>query len=159
MRKPLEYRFWQKVIRGESHECWLWTGCQDGYGYGAISEHRYTWRASKAHRVSWELHNGAIPRDLCVLHHCDVRICVNPQHLFLGTRGDNARDAAQKGRMSKIPRRNNVTLKEKDVMLIRELRRRKCPVTAKRLGDWFGVSGSAVSHIWHNRKWKHLPLC
>ncbi len=80
--------------------CWYWVGALGSAGYGRFhiqgSGHPGKW--GLAHRLSWELHVGPIPEGLCVLHHCDVRNCVNPGHLFLGTKGDNARDCARKGR-------------------------------------------------------------
>ena len=72
--------------------CWLWMGAVNQNGYG-------TWSGDKAHRISWRLHQGEIPKGMCVLHKCDVRVCVNPQHLFIGTIADNNRDAINKGRV------------------------------------------------------------
>ena len=78
------------------HGCWEWTGPIYNGGYGrAYAGQR---KSIGAHRLAWELSRGRIPKGLCVLHHCDNRPCVRPDHLFLGTRGDNARDMAAKGR-------------------------------------------------------------
>ena len=89
-----EDRFWRKVDK--SGECWLWQGatyCRMHYGCLGIGG-----RTTRAHRFSWELHNGPIPDGLCVLHRCDVPRCVNPDHLFLGTKLDNMKDRTAKGR-------------------------------------------------------------
>lgn len=91
----LEQRFWLKV--NKTGPCWLWTASQHSEGYGHIRGDK-TMR--KAHRVSWELHFGAIPDGLFVCHHCDERRCVRPDHLFLGTALSNHRDMSRKGRAS-----------------------------------------------------------
>ena len=94
--KTLEERFWSKVSK-DSTGCWLWTGCVSGncLKYGTL---RKNGLPTKAHRVSWELHFGAIPAGLLVCHRCDVPVCVNPEHLFLGTTKDNIRDMIAKRR-------------------------------------------------------------
>lgn len=92
---------WKHVKKTET--CWLWTGAKTISGYGCM---RVNGENIVAHRVSWEILNGDIPNGLCVLHKCDVRPCIRPDHLFLGTRGDNARDAMSKGRHVFFGRRN-----------------------------------------------------
>jgi hypothetical protein len=96
-RIPLEDRFWPKVNKRGPDECWEWNGCTKPFGYGFISR-RPSGNSELAHRVSWELANGPIPDGLYVLHRCDNPPCVNPNHLFLGDYGDNARDRAAKKR-------------------------------------------------------------
>jgi hypothetical protein len=98
---PLE-RLYAKTHQTES--CWLWTGRRERDGYGRIMIGS---RKHRPHRLSWELHCGSIPDGLRVCHKCDVRLCVRPDHLFLGTASDNAMDAAKKGRLSNGAR--NVT--------------------------------------------------
>ena len=88
-------RFEDKYSLEEISGCWLWTASLDNHGYGQFCFNR---KPVKAHRVSWELHRGPIPKGLCVLHKCDVRTCINPAHLFVGTRADNVADMIAKGR-------------------------------------------------------------
>ena len=97
--KNIRERFWKKVdVRGPS-DCWEWQGAPGNHGYGTIIAGRGGRLGSYlAHRLSWEIHFGSIPLGMCVLHHCDNRICVNPDHLFLGTKSDNHRDMCRKGR-------------------------------------------------------------
>ena len=74
--------------------CRIWTGSIKGNGYGQMRDKRYV------HRATWELVNGPIPNGLQVCHKCDVRLCCNDAHLFLGTQLDNMRDANRKGRVN-----------------------------------------------------------
>lgn len=85
--------FWRRVEKTPG--CWLWRGTIVRGGYGHVSINDET---IKAHRVSWEIHKGAIPEGLRVLHHCDVRCCVRPEHLFLGTAAANSKNMVLKGR-------------------------------------------------------------
>lgn len=96
--QPPEERFWVKVDKTAPGGCWLWTGVRRPNGYGSFSVRQ---KYFGTHRFSWELTNGPIPTGLNVLHRCDVRACVNPEHLFLGTHRDNAIDREQKGRKGK----------------------------------------------------------
>lgn len=87
-------RFWIKVRRSRGKGCWLWGAGCFASGYGAFAWNGKTWRA---HRLMWELTNGPIPAGMHVLHTCDTPACVRPDHLFLGTHGDNMRDRWRKG--------------------------------------------------------------
>lgn len=87
--------FWAKV--NKTATCWLWTASRNWAGYGLclVGKNR---KLTNAHRVSWEMANGKIKGGLHVLHKCDVRNCVRPDHLFLGTHRDNMLDMRAKGR-------------------------------------------------------------
>lgn len=96
----LRNRFIKYILIGlDKDKCWEWLGYIDRYGYGCIS-HGETNRRLRAHRVSWNIFVGSIPDGVDVLHKCDNRKCVNPNHLFLGSHEDNMRDMAQKGRQA-----------------------------------------------------------
>jgi hypothetical protein len=92
-------RFMALVRKTET--CWLFIGCLNKQGYGEFS---FRGRARGAHRVSYQLFKGEIPPGLYVMHQCDNPPCVNPDHLSVGTSGENARDAVRKGRLFIPPR-------------------------------------------------------
>ncbi len=101
VRVPLEERFWKKVDKRGPKECWPWTGARFRTGYGFIhagprgaGPQRWVY----AHRLSWLLHSGELADSDVVCHHCDNPPCVNPAHLFIGTRDDNNKDRDRKGR-------------------------------------------------------------
>lgn len=94
---PIE-RFMQKVHQDESG-CWLWTASRMSTGYGGFR--LYGVAKVGAHRAAWMLMVGEIPSGIHVCHKCDVRLCVNPAHLFLGTCQDNSDDRVAKGRQAK----------------------------------------------------------
>lgn len=94
-RPPLVFRFWSKVRRGSASECWPFTGSCDPKGYGRF---HHLGNGRLAHRVAWELVNGAPPPGLQACHKCDNPPCCNPAHLFLGTDAENKSDMRSKGR-------------------------------------------------------------
>jgi len=153
MPKSLEERFWAKVEKGKGDECWEWMGWKQNRGYGQVT------RGCKlvlTHRYSWQLAYGAIPEDKCVLHKCDNRACVRPDHLFLGTLADNARDAAEKGRMSRGEERPCAKLSEEEVLEIRK-RFASGKFLQRELGLEFGVNQPTIGEIVRGDTWAFLP--
>lgn len=142
MKEPR--RFWSKVDVGEPGECWEWLAGKS-HGYGAFWIHN---KHQRAHRVSWVLTFGPIPRGLCVCHKCDNPGCCNPYHLFLGTPSDNRQDAVQKGRRS-------LGLTEEEVLEIREMYIRG-DWTQQLLAEAFGVSSQTISKILRRQTWKQI---
>lgn len=97
----LSRRFWPKVdfdgplVNEAIGRCWMWTGSLKHNGYGQVFDGK---SPKRAHRVAWELSYGPVPKDSCVLHRCDTRACVRPDHLFIGTAQDNTADMLDKNR-------------------------------------------------------------
>ena len=133
--------------------CWEWMACKGRHGYGHL---RYKGPVVLAHRLSYTMWRGPIPKGKCVLHHCDNRGCVNPQHLFVGTREDNMRDAMAKGRIARGELHVHSVLNEDDV---RDIRRRLANAeTQVSIARDYGVCGNAIWSIARGRTWKHVPL-
>lgn len=143
--------FNEKFIRLSSEECWLWTGYKMKTGHGQF---RYRGKTLYAYRFAYMLKHGELDDNICILHKCDKGECVNPDHLFTGTRTDNANDKVIKGRVPNGTLIGGV-LTEKDVLEIRKL----CAegrFTQKYIGKQFGVSPSQVGRIASGRRWGHL---
>lgn len=150
--------FWAKVRVNADTGCWEWVGFLLSTGYGQVTVSGRKWAT---HRLAWTLANGTIAADdtyhgLCVCHRCDNRKCVSPGHLFLGSAGDNTRDAAAKGRMDPRPgeRSNWARLTTSQVLEIRE--RVSAGETQRDLAARFGVHFATVSAIVRRKSWAHL---
>jgi hypothetical protein len=131
-------------------DCWEWTGYRNNSGYGRLMVGN---QAMFAHRLTYEMQNGSIPDGLCVLHKCDNRGCVNPDHLFLGNRSDNNADMLAKGREVVLKGVFHGRAKLTDVQVL-AIRQSQAPPLD--MASQFGVSLSTVHHIRYRRTWRHL---
>lgn len=147
-------RFMANVLPEPNSGCWLWDGTLSNSGYGLLKLPSDR-RNYLAHRVSWELHKEPIPAGLFVLHCCDNRACVNPDHLFLGTKRDNTADMMRKGRNVFRPlsgeANGNAKIDEETVRAIR-----KSPLGVVRASRAFGISPSQIHAIRKGKSWKEV---
>ncbi len=135
----------------KTESCWLWKGTTLANGYGQFQHHR---KRYTAHRMAWIIANGQIPDGMMVLHHCDVRACVNPAHLFIGTPKDNTRDMVEKGR-AKGPLQPMTKLEACEIPTI------MCRHFAEgrnmtEIAREFGVHRMTIDAIVKGHTWKHL---
>lgn len=143
-------RFWRRVTKTPG--CWLWTGTRDEYGYGVVwaNDSRNT-----AHRYSYRLHFGNIPDGLCVLHRCDNRVCVRPDHFFLGTNQDNMNDMVAKQRQC---RGESMHSSKMTVAKVIEMRRQhdEDGRSIFSLSKEYGIHNKSAHDIIFRKTWKHV---
>lgn len=144
--------FWTHADRGPG--CWTWTGRRHEAGYGIVEKAGVS-SPYRAHRLSWELTYGPIPKGLFVCHRCDNRLCVRPDHLFLGTHAQNMADMRAKGRDARGVRTGNATLDPERVQAMRRLQ--AVGLSYSRVAQLFGVSVMTAHSAITRRTWKHVP--
>lgn len=156
--RTIAERFWAHVDRsGGPNACWPWTGYLSKRGYGRFSLSDGT--SKSAHRVAWELEHGcSVLPFIEICHNCpngDNPTCVNPRHLFMGTRQDNAADCVAKGRSARGERSGQAKLRDADVLDIRA-RYAAHQATVRHLAEEYGVTRGAIELIVCRKRWKHL---
>lgn len=159
-KRSFVQRFWSRVQKTDG--CWIWTAAHKPEGYGKM------WMNGKlesAHRISWILTRGPIPDGLWVLHKCDNPPCVNPDHLYIGYRKENGRDAAERHRIpygkdayfSKCVGEKNFNARCTD-QIVRDIRAKYVPrkFGLWRLSKFFGLPRTTIGNIVNRRTWKHV---
>lgn len=155
--RSIKERFEEKYIPEPNTGCWLWTAAQDSDGYGRMitgSRTDQTRVSRTAHTLSFELYRHEIPSGLQILHKCDVRSCVNPDHMELGTWTENMKDKIKKGRQAMGGKTGSAKLTEEQVLEIKSLRKHGWGL--KKIADRFEITLGHVFLISKNRTWKHL---
>lgn len=141
--------------------CWIWTASRYPSGYGVMRiKINGEWKSRAAHRLHFEHHNGAIPgnvpgsRGWLVCHRCDVRHCVNPEHLFLGSNRDNAQDMSRKGRSPRGERGGLAKITRAQAIAI--ARATAAGETVESIAARHSIGKTAVSDIRRGRTWSHV---
>lgn len=150
MTKPARQRLEDRCIPVPESGCLIWLGALDGSGYGII---RIDGKTFRTHRASFYFANNGIPDGLHVLHHCDIRCCINPDHLYTGTNSDNIADKVKRGRVvttfkNGADNPNAVLTAEK----VKEIR--LSTLTQVEIAKKYGVGQTTVSDIKTNKIWK-----
>ena len=138
----------QRSISIDESGCWLWTGFTIGPGYGKLSWHG---KVIRSNRASYEAWNGPIPDGMHVLHVCDVRNCINPDHLWLGTHDDNMADMKRKGRVNFGETHCSAKLTVKQVLEIRADERPQGQISKA-----FDIAQSTVGKIKRRKIWARV---
>lgn len=152
LRDPVSF-FEANYMPEPNSGCWIWLRGLNKDGYGSMSLRS---RAQTTHRFAWQLYRGPIQKGMCVCHRCDVRGCVNPDHLFLGTPKDNDADMRAKGRAILLrPRHGELNgrakLRANDVVEIR--RRKKSGENLRTLAKEYGVTQFTICKIASGARW------
>lgn len=145
---PLK-RFEERYIPEPNSGCWLWLGLLREDGYGLLSVRG---KHKRAHVWAYEHFKSKVPKHLCVLHNCDVRCCVNPEHLRVGTKKQNTQDAIDRRRFPQGIEHHVTTLTENQIQAIRKDARKQRIIAAE-----YGVCQMTISNIKARKTWKYLP--
>jgi hypothetical protein len=144
------------LIKKDKKGCWLWGGSKNTNGYGSISIGKRGFAKSYlVHRLSYILHKGKIPFGFYVCHTCDTRDCVNPEHLWVGTAKDNAKDCFVKNRTPFGEKQHLAKLNNEEVLKIRELYK-KDNLFYRELSVMFNISVPTVCQIIRRKTWMRV---
>lgn len=155
--EEIKNRFWSNTTIKADNECWNWAGKKLNSGYGQISFRNQHVKARTAHTLSYILNIGAIPKGMDVCHTCDNRVCVNPKHLYLGSRRDNLNDAIKKGRMLIGEKNGSHKLTIDNVKQIkRELEGGQ--KTIYRIAKDYGVNFNTIKNIAKGKNWSTVSI-
>lgn len=146
---PIAERLSTKIALDAKTGCYNWTATKNRCGYGQI---RVDGKTLKAHRVSYAIHGGKIPKGMKVLHRCDNPACINIEHLFLGTQSENVADKVAKDRQARGADAGNAKLTETDVLAIRNANGVTIRVLAKR----YKIGRHQICRIRSGKQWAHL---
>jgi|ERR1041385_2741997 hypothetical protein len=149
-------KFFESTVVDQRSGCWIWTRGRTSKGYGALYENG---KQISAHRFAYKAWVGEIPVGLYVLHRCDERACVNPEHLFLGTAFDNTQDMIAKGRFVVGKRQHGSDnpksiFSESQVRQMRKLHSEGHSLVS--INKRFGGHYSSVKRIINRKYWRHL---
>ena len=144
-------RFEAKYIPEPNSGCWIWLSHLDKKGYGQF--YLPPRNMVRAHTAAWELYRGS-RKELCVLHSCDVRCCVNPDHLRLGTHQENMNDRERRKRREPPQgvKNGRATISEETVRAIRNDKR-----SPRLMVRDYGVPYSTLQKIRNRQTWRHIP--
>ena len=147
---PAEVRFFEKFIPEPNSGCWLWEAAINACGYGTIG---VKGRSMLAHRLSYKIYYGKLPKNKNILHRCDVPCCVNPEHLFAGTQRENIYDMEVKDRAYHPTgeQHGRAKLTEDDVRRIR-----LDPRSSRKIAPEYGVDRVTIQGARNGRTWGHV---
>ena len=142
-------RFWSKVNKAKSYECWEWIGIRSNRNYGRF---KLNGKQTSAHRFAWEIsRRHKIPDGMLICHHCDNSLCCNPMHLYCGTQFDNMKDRDERNPVSANAfGHGKAKLSAKE---IEDIRKMKGKFSSRVLGRTFKVNQMTICNVWNSNKW------
>lgn len=144
----------KRIVSGidiDANGCWNWVKCVQSNGYGRVT---YEYKSMGAHRLSYLAFKGEIPAKTDVCHSCDNRRCVNPAHLFLGSRKDNMNDCKKKNRIARGEMLPGAKLSDKDIIEIRAMNSNG--IKTKYIAEIYGVHRVTIQNIITKKTWRHV---